>query len=352
MDPILTLLITLLVLWIIYSKIFKKGNNGGNDYKEKTYPQTPSYFFSYRFNDESIMWCADFLGINRTTLTHFLQQPSSHYNSFRISKRSGGCRNISAPSKGLQSIQQTIYNRILRPVNIHPAATGFRPKKSIVDNVKPHLGNKQVLKVDIQDFFGSIKKYMVVEVFENIGYPTNIAKIFAELCTLKKKLPQGAPTSPALSNIVAYEMDMNLTALAAKYKLTYTRYADDLTFSGEEIPFETILPEIEKILRAERFVLQKKKTKLLGNNKRKIITGISISSGKKLTIPKAKKREMRQKVHYILTKGLDAHQRHVGSKDPAYLKRTIGYLNYWHAVEPDNQYVIRSIEALNKLRRQ
>lgn len=87
----------------------------------------------------------------------------------------------------------------------------------------------------------------------------------------------------------------------------------------------------------------------MDKNKRKIITGISISSGEKLTIPKAKKREIRKNVHYILTKGLTGHQRHIKSTDPAYLKRIIGYLNFWHSVEPENQYVIDSINSLKKL---
>lgn len=257
---------------------------------------------------------------------------------------------ISAPNASLLTMQNTIYKRVLFQVNIHPAATGFRPKTSIVDNAEKHLGKEEILKVDIMDFFGSIKKHMVLEAFENIGYPREVAKVLTQLCVLNRKLPQGAPTSPALSNIIAYAMDVKLSALASEYNLTYTRYADDLTFSGDHIPMETILPAIEKTLASERFYIQKKKTKYLTKNKRKIITGISISSREKLTIPKAKKREIRQKVHYILTRGLNTHQQHIGSKDPSYLKRVIGYLNFWHTVEPNNQYVISSLEALNKLR--
>ena len=171
----------------------------------------------------------------------------------------------------------------------------------------------------------------------------------AELCTLENKLPQGAVTSPTLSNIIAYDMDMKLASVAEKSNLTYTRYADDLTFSGENISFELTLSEIDRIIREEKFVLQRKKTRFLTEKKRKIVTGISVSSGEKLMIPKAKKREVRKNVHYILTKGLAEHQRFISSTDPSYMKRLMGYLNFWLMVEPDNEYVKKSIAALKKV---
>lgn len=144
-------------------------------------------------------------------------------------------------------------------------------------------------------------------------------------------------------------MDKKLSALAAEYGLTYTRYADDLTFSGNVFPREQILSQVKQIVREEQFELNHKKTRFLKEHSRKIITGVSISSGVKLTIPKARKREIRKNVHYILTKGLAEHQRRIGSHDPAYLKRLIGILCYWRSIEPDNVYVSDSIAALKRL---
>ena len=138
---------------------------------------------------------------------------------------------ISAPDKELQSIQTTINSRILSSVTmIHPAAVGFRSGHSVVDNASPHLGIRYVLKMDIHDFFFSIRSRRVKKTFEKIGYPENVSKVLGVVCCLYRHLPQGAPTSPALSNIVGYEMDKKLAALAEEYGLTYTRYADDLTF--------------------------------------------------------------------------------------------------------------------------
>lgn len=144
-------------------------------------------------------------------------------------------------------------------------------------------------------------------------------------------------------------MDRKLTALAAEYGLTYTRYADDLTFSGDVFPKEQIIPRIKQIIRDEKFEPNHKKTRFINEYGRKIITGVSISSGVKLTIPKARKREIRKNVYFILTKGLAEHQRRIGSSDPVYLKRLIGELCYWRSIEPDNSYVSDSIAALKRL---
>ncbi|MDR1090163.1 MAG: reverse transcriptase family protein [Prevotella sp.] len=292
------------------------------------------------FDDGAITWCANFLIVEKNILISILRDTSVHYTHFKLGKKSGGYRTISAPDAILLNIQKIIYKRILLSVNVHPASMGFRPNISVAHNAKVHLGYKQILKVDIADFFGSIKKYRIIKAFEKIGYPANISQVLGELCILDGKLPQGAATSPALSNIIAYDMDIKLDSIAKKSNLAYTRYADDLTFSGDNISFELVLSEIDNIIREEKFVIQRKKTRFLTEKKRKIVTGISVSSGEKMTIPKAKKREIRKNVHYILTKGLAEHQRFVGSTDPSYMKRLMGYLNFWLMVEPDNEYVV------------
>lgn len=300
------------------------------------------------YDDEALKWCANFLLVDRKILTDILHDTSAYYTQFKLGKRSGGFRIIYAPKPALLDIQKTIYKRILLSANLHPACTGFRQNISIVHNAKVHLGNRQLLKIDIADFFGSIKRKKIINTFKKMGYPTNISLVLAELCIFRGKLPQGAATSPALSNIVAYEMDVELLSIAKKNNLVYTRYADDMTFSGEKIDFEPVLFEINRIVTKNNFSIQKKKTRFLTENKRKIVTGISVSSGEKLTIPKSKKREIRKDVHFILTRGLASHQNHIGSNDPVYLKRLIGYLHFWLMVEPDNRYVKKSLEALKR----
>ena len=311
---------------------------------------TPVAPYTPRFEKEAVIWCAALLGVEVNRLEEILNNVSGHYQEFWMRKRSGGYRMISAPDKDLQAIQSTIYSRILSSVTIvHPAAVGFRCGRSVVDNAAPHLGKRYVLKMDIHDFFGSIRSPRVRQTFKKIGYPENVSKVLGALCCLHRHLPQGAPTSPALSDIVGYEMDRKLAALAAEYGLTYTRYADDLTFSGDVFPKEQIIPQVKRIIRDEKFEPNHKKTHFMNQSSRKIITGVSVASGVKLTIPKSKKREIRKNVYFILTKGLAEHQRRIGSHDPAYLKRLIGMLCYWRAIEPDNTYASDSIAALKRL---
>lgn len=311
---------------------------------------TPVVPYAPRFEKEAVIWCAALLGVEVNRLEEILNNVSGHYQEFWMRKRSRGYRMISAPDKDLQAIQSTIYSRILSSVTIvHPAAVGFRCGRSVVDNAAPHLGKRYVLKMDIHDFFGSIRSPRVRQTFKKIGYPENVSKVLGALCCLHRHLPQGAPTSPALSNIVGYEMDRKLAALAAEYGLTYTRYADDLTFSGDVFPKEQIIPQVKRIIRDEKFEPNHKKTHFMNQSSRKIITGVSVASGVKLTIPKSKKREIRKNVYFILTKGLAEHQRRIGSHDPAYLKRLIGMLCYWRAIEPDNTYASDSIAALKRL---
>ena len=311
---------------------------------------TPVAPYTPRFEKEAVIWCAALLGVEVNRLEEILNNVSGHYQEFWMRKRSGGYRMISAPDKDLQAIQSTIYSRILSSVTIvHPAAVGFRCGRSVVDNAAPHLGKRYVLKMDIHDFFGSIRSPRVRQTFKKIGYPENVSKVLGALCCLHRHLPQGAPTSPALSNIVGYEMDRKLAALAAEYGLTYTRYADDLTFSGDVFPKEQIIPQVKRIIRDEKFEPNHKKTHFMNQSSRKIITGVSVASGVKLTIPKSKKREIRKNVYFILTKGLAEHKRRIGSHDPAYLKRLIGMLCYWRAIEPDNTYASDSIAALKRL---
>lgn len=303
-----------------------------------------------KFDDESVVWCASLLGVEANKLKEILENIPDYYHEFWVRKRRGGYRMISAPLEELQSIQTTINSRILSSVTtVHPAAVGFRCGRSVVDNASPHLGKRYVLKMDIHDFFFSIRSPRVKKTFEQMGYPPNVSKIFRTLCCLHNCLPQGAPTSPSLSNIVSYEMDKKLAALATKYGLTYTRYADDLTFSGDVLSKEQIIFEVKQIIYEEKFAPNYKKTRFLNEYDRKIITGVSVSSGVKLTIPKARKREIRKNVYFILTKGLAEHQRRIGSNDPAYLKRLIGELCYWRSIEPDNMYVSDSITALKRL---
>ena len=287
---------------------------------------------------------AKLIGIEQKILASIINDTNSFYYNFEIPKRNGGFREISAPYPVLLSAQRWIYENILIKQPLHENCKGFVKATSIVDNARPHLSKKHLLKMDIKDFFPSIKINRVMSVFRVLGYTKKISYYLAAICCLDGVLPQGATTSPYLSNIIAKRLDYRLNGLAKKFNLIYTRYADDFTFSGEIISLG-ILNYIESIVSDEGFEINKSKSKLIGEKGQKIVTGISISSGK-LTIPKKAKREVRKNIHYILKNGLFEHLRNIHSNDPIYVERLLGFLFFWLSVEPENAFIRNSIEKL------
>lgn len=285
-------------------------------------------------------------GMQNEILAKIVFRSNSFYYDFEIPKKNGGFRQISAPYPVLLNAQRWIYENILIQQPLHESSKGFIKNVSIVDNAREHLNRKFLLKMDIENFFPSIKINRIISIFLNLGYTKKISYYLASICCCNQKLPQGAVTSPALSNIIAKRLDYRLTGFATKFELKYTRYADDFTFSGEILPVK-LITYIEEIVADEGFVVNSSKTKLLNNKKQKIVTGISISSGK-LTIPKKAKREVRKNVYHVLSKGLFEHQKNINSYDPIYLERLLGYLYFWFSVEPGNSFVLRSIKGLKE----
>lgn len=286
------------------------------------------------------------LGIEKKYLARIVFHPKYFYHSFTIPKRNGSFRAIDSPSDILLYIQRWIYTSILKNIKLDDSCTGFRTGYSIKNNVDKHLDKKIILKMDLKDFFPSICKKRVISVFRNIGYSPKISFILASLCTLEDKLPQGAPTSPYLSNIIAKRLDIRLKSLCKKFDLQYTRYADDITISGNSLP-KKIINYIEEIVKNEGFEVNEKKTRLLYKNNRRIVTGISISSNK-LTIPKKNKRDIRQSIFYIKQFGISNHLKKKEITDPIYLERLLGYLYFWKFVEPENKNIKEYISIIKR----
>lgn len=156
------------------------------------------------------------------------------YKSFTIPKRSGGNRTIHAPEKSLKELQRRLLYRLLVRLKCHPSATGFERRYSIVTNALPHVGKSVVIHLDLRDFFPSTSERRVREYFQKIGWNNEASKLLTNLCTWKGGLPQGAPTSPRLSNLLNHGMDARLAGLARKLNASYSRYADDMTFSFDD----------------------------------------------------------------------------------------------------------------------
>ncbi|MBX3177173.1 MAG: RNA-directed DNA polymerase [Candidatus Hydrogenedentes bacterium] len=224
------------------------------------------------------------------------------YHTFTLPKRGGGTRTISAPDPELKAAQRQIYQRLLKRLPVHPCVTGFRPGYSIASNAACHAGRAAVIRMDIRDFFGSTDAKRVRRYLQRMGWNRAAAKLLARICTHEGGLPQGAPTSPALSNAVNYRLDARLDGLARKHGAVYTRYADDLTFSLAEDrhnDIQAILYHTKRIVAEEGGykLHQKKKLRIRRRHQQQQVTGLVVNE--RVALPRATRRWLRAVDHRL-----------------------------------------------------
>lgn len=276
---------------------------------------------------------------------------TSHYQRFYLPKKSGGLRLISAPMPRLKEIQTWILRVILEKVPLHEAARGFRNGLSIVDNAKPHVGADVVINMDLKDFFPSLTYPRIKGVFRKLGYGGQVATILALLTTEpevdaveldgrrfwvakgERRLPQGAPSSPALTNIVCRGLDNDLAFLAAFQEFEYTRYADDLTFSTKgPRPFRRvgmILNRTQEMVDAHGFSLNQSKTRVFRNSSRQEVTGIVVNE--KLSVDRKTLRRFRAVMFQVEKDGPEG--KHFGQAANVIAGLT-GYAHFLKMVDP------------------
>ncbi|MCD7902075.1 MAG: retron St85 family RNA-directed DNA polymerase [Bacteroides sp.] len=246
----------------------------------------------------------------------------THYHTFEIPKKSGGKRKISAPKRQMKALQRWILDTILSPISMDEHAHGFIKNRSILTNAQPHTGKEIVINVDLKDFFPSIDFKRVKGLFHKLGYSEQMAIIFALICTQaetetvemdgvryyvqrgKRILPQGSPASPAISNLVAYKLDKKVNGLAEKLGFTYTRYADDLSFSTfrrNEKNVARLLHFLGKIIESEGLVMHPDKTQVMRNGGLQKVTGIVVNE--KLNVQREQLRKFRALLHNIEVNG-------------------------------------------------
>ncbi|MBT3224427.1 MAG: RNA-directed DNA polymerase, partial [Proteobacteria bacterium] len=232
-----------------------------------------------------------------------------HYRRFTIPKRNGSKRPIWAPLPKLKEAQRWILHNIVEHLPVHGAAHGFLTGRGIVTNARPHGGSALLLNIDLKEFFPTVTWRRVRGVFRKAGYREQVATLLALICTEAPRevvefngetwyvalgprcLPQGAPTSPALTNTICLRLDRRLSGLAKKNGYTYTRYADDLTFSlphGFTGPPKTgmLIGAVKKIVVAEGFAVNPDKTRVLRSGGRQQVTGLVVNGPRGPRVPR------------------------------------------------------------------
>ncbi|SDI77030.1 RNA-directed DNA polymerase [Chryseobacterium taeanense] len=253
------------------------------------------------------------------------------YNYFSIKKKRNGYREIMAPSKDLKYIQKWILLNILYVYKLEDCCKGFMPNQGILNNAIVHENSEKILKVDLLKFYDSITFDRVVQVFESVGYIKNLAISIAKIVTASNResywncfdeysklklssirnaktpvLPQGAPTSPMLANIIATNLDKKIINLSKKLNFRYSRYADDLTFSVKKN--EGVLPYsklIIKLIESEGFFVNPSKTIIKKKGQRQYVTGLTVTSD--VNLSKKYRKEIFKHLHYCRKFGVNNH---------------------------------------------
>jgi retron-type reverse transcriptase len=237
--------------------------------------------------------------ISKYTIYQLSHHSDKYYKIFEIPKKSGGKRTICQPSKKLKGLQSWILVNILNKIQVSPSCKGFRKGSSTLDNALPHIGANTILNLDLKDFFPTVNAKQVYNVFKTIGYNKLVATVFTNICTYKEMLPQGSPCSPMLANLTAWTLDLRIQGYVGKRGISYTRYADDLSFSGlNPSKVVKIIPMIKTIIDDEKFIVNNKKTRIASSAKAKIVTGLIVNEDN-VGIGKQKYKDLRAKIHHL-----------------------------------------------------
>lgn len=297
-----------------------------------------------------LLWFADLKGLG-----YRLKNPRLRHYRYRVlAKATGNIRLIEAPKNRLKDVQRQILSHILQKVPAHPAAQGFLKGRSIKTFVAPHVGKRVVLRMDLQDFFPTFGAARIQTFFRMLGYPEAVADLLCGVCTHatprdawndcahwieptvlweahslygRRHLPQGAPTSPALANLSAYRLDCRLTGLAQSAGAVYTRYADDLAFSGDagfERGVERFSNHVGAVLIEEGFRVNHRKTRVMKQGVRQHLAGVV--ANERMNIPRVEFDRLKATLTNCIRLGVASQNREGHAEFRFHLKGRIAFV--------------------------
>ncbi|MGG5460285.1 reverse transcriptase family protein [Clostridium sp. B9] len=285
------------------------------------------------------------IGISQFEFFKIYSALKYQYSISSIEKKSGGIRKLNIPSENLKYIQRWILDNILYNISCCDNVTGFIPSKSTVDNARVYVNKECIVGLDLENFFPTIHFGRVQGMFQRLGYTKHLSIILANLCTYKGELPQGSPASPYIANLVCRKMDYRIVKLCKKIEANYTRYADDITISGNK-GIENYICTINKIIKSEGFKSNKKKERVLFQYHSQKVTGIIVN--KKLSPPKEMKKYLRQNIYYINKYGLKSHLKKINCYEKSNFKEHLYGLAYYIKMI-DKEVGISFLKKLDKI---
>jgi len=278
-------------------------------------------------------------GISPVALDSMVWNKKSYYKRWRIPKKKcGEFRDICEPLPSLKQVQRFIHKSVYKSVPVSGYNFAYISGRGVKQHAQLHSGRKYVYAVDIKDFFSSISPERLFGLNRYLGYSVGLSWLFASLCTFEGGLPQGAPTSPILSNLISRRLDRRLSQLARSAGMVYSRYADDIFFSSSS-KNANILKSIGVIVVAEGFELNHSKTRILTNSRRQIVTGAVVNQ--RVRVSGNIKKKIRQEVYYINKHGLLSHIDRRGIERSNYLGHLIGRIGWALYLDPSDSDLIQ-----------
>lgn len=304
--------------------------------------QEAQIFYSYHDKDFPFLFdineLADFLNYNPRYMLYTVGGINKHYQNKRIQKKKGGTRHLHVPDWALKYRQNVILRNIVLRLPVSKYAMAYVPGRNLIENAVPHVGKRYLLKMDISNFFGSIRFQQVyAAAFHKKHFPKQVGWILTAFCCYKGVLPQGAATSPAISNLVMRNFDDTIGGWCERHRIAYTRYSDDMTFSSDK-PLYHVYQKVKSILEESGFQLNERKTRFVTNASWQSVTGLTVNE--KVTVSREYKRRVRQEVYYALK------YRELSETDKLCL---IGKISYILQIEPNNTQFQTALEQMRKL---
>lgn len=296
------------------------------------------------------------LGVTVGALRHFsihrARERTPHYVTFAIPKRSGGERLICAPKQRLKALQRAVLRELVAKLPVHDAAHGFVRGRSVATAARVHVGRAVVVRVDLADFFGMVTMRRVRGYLLAMGFSYPVAATLAVLCTESVRQPvevgdevfhvpvgprhcvQGAPTSPGLCNAIVHKLDRRLAGLAAQRGVSYTRYADDLTFSLDDTELVgRLLGTVRAIIRSEGFEVNEAKTRVMRRGRSQRVCGVTVND--QVGLSRRERRRIRAMIH------AEGRRRAVGTPSDSASAEIDGWLAYVHMLNPEQAEPLR-----------
>lgn len=282
------------------------------------------------------------LGIDNLKLNTFINSLDLYqYHTISIPKKSGGTRRLIVPSENLRILQKWILVNILENIKVSPYAHGFKKNKSIVSNASMHKGKEYLVNIDLKDFFPTIKFNRLFMIFYYYGYTKEMSYNLAKLCTYKGILPQGAPTSPYISNIISLRLDKRISGLSNKIGADYSRYADDITISGNR-NILSYIKVYKKIIEDEGFQINESKFRVKRSFERQMVTGLVVNE--KISVPREVKDYIKQQIYYCKKYGIEEHLKYSNCLNSNFKEHLYGVAYFIKMVEEE-----KGLEYLKQL---